>query len=210
VSKGDETRERIIARAAPLFNQRGYAGAAMSDIMAATGLEKGGIYRHFGSKESLALASFDYATRVLTARFESALAGKERAIDRVEAVLELWRTVAEDPPIAGGCHAMNTAIESDDTHPALRDRARRVLRGLESRLRRILEDGIAGGELRASLDARRFAAVIVATLEGALMLTRLHGDTEYMRRATAHLAESLTTYSGPTRPGPRRHQRTHQ
>jgi TetR/AcrR family transcriptional repressor of nem operon len=59
VSKGDETRERIIARAAPLFNQRGYAGAAMSDIMAATGLEKGGIYRHFGSKESLAHPSFD-------------------------------------------------------------------------------------------------------------------------------------------------------
>ncbi len=194
MGKGEETRERIVAYAAPLFNQRGFSGAAMSDIMAATGLEKGGIYRHFGSKEALALASFDYATEILTRRYECALAGKTGAVERIEAVLELWRSVALDPPVAGGCHAMNTAIESDDTHPALRDRARRVLRGLESALRRILQEGVATGELEPALDARRFAAVIVATLEGALMLTRLHADTAYMRRATAHLSDSLAVH----------------
>lgn len=198
MGKGEETRERIVARAAPLFNQRGYAGAAMSDIMAATGLEKGGIYRHFGSKEALALEAFDYATRMLAERFERALAGHERAADRVRAVFDLWCSVAVDPPVPGGCYAMNTAIESDDTHPALRERARRALRGLESRLRRILEEGISAGDIRATLDARRFAGVIVATLEGALMLTRLHGDAEYMRRATAQLGDWLALHERPT------------
>jgi len=61
MSKGDETRERIIAKAGELFNQRGFEGTSLSDLMHATGLEKGGIYRHFRSKEELAAESFDYA-----------------------------------------------------------------------------------------------------------------------------------------------------
>src|SRR5215469_13011703 len=43
MAKGQETRERIIAQAASLFNQRGFEGGSMSDLMEATGLEKGGI-----------------------------------------------------------------------------------------------------------------------------------------------------------------------
>ena len=57
--KGERTRQEIIRKAAPVFNQKGYAGAALSDLMRATGLEKGGIYRHFSSKEALAAEAFD-------------------------------------------------------------------------------------------------------------------------------------------------------
>ena len=52
--KGEQTRQEIIRRAAPIFNQKGYDGAALSDLMRATGLKKGGIYRHFDSKQELA------------------------------------------------------------------------------------------------------------------------------------------------------------
>src|ERR1017187_2539450 len=59
--KGELTRERIIAQAAPIFNQRGFAGCSMQDVMEATGLEKGGLYRHFSSKEELAAEAFRYS-----------------------------------------------------------------------------------------------------------------------------------------------------
>ena len=39
--KGEKTRHDIIRKAAPLFNQKGYESAALSDLMQATGLEKG-------------------------------------------------------------------------------------------------------------------------------------------------------------------------
>lgn len=48
-----------MAQAASLFNQRGFEGSSMSDLMAAAGLEKGGIYRHFSSKEELAAEAFE-------------------------------------------------------------------------------------------------------------------------------------------------------
>ena len=55
MSKAEKTKENIVKQAAALFNQKGYSGSSISDIMQATGLQKGGIYNHFNSKEELAL-----------------------------------------------------------------------------------------------------------------------------------------------------------
>jgi TetR/AcrR family transcriptional repressor of nem operon len=71
VRKGEETRQEIIRKAASIFNQKGYSGTAISDLMRATGLEKGGIYRHFDSKQELAVDAFDHAWKIaMDTRFE--------------------------------------------------------------------------------------------------------------------------------------------
>src|ERR1700724_4015016 len=60
MTKGEQTRRRIVEAAASIFNKRGYEGSSLSELMEATGLKKGGIYRHFSSKEELAAEAFDY------------------------------------------------------------------------------------------------------------------------------------------------------
>src|SRR5271154_4185959 len=60
MTKGEQTRRKIVAAAAPIFNRNGYEGSSLADLMEATGLKKGGIYRHFASKEELAAEAFDY------------------------------------------------------------------------------------------------------------------------------------------------------
>jgi TetR/AcrR family transcriptional repressor of nem operon len=85
--KGEHTRQEIIRKAAPIFNQRGYDGAALSDLMKATGLEKGGIYRHVDSKEELAAEAFDYACEeTLHARIHD-LDGITNTVDRLKQLL---------------------------------------------------------------------------------------------------------------------------
>src|SRR5436305_10867326 len=79
MGKGEQTRAMILARVAPLFNQQGYFGSSLSDIMQQTGLEKGGIYNHFKSKEQLALQAFDYSYALLDQRIRTVLAGKKHA-----------------------------------------------------------------------------------------------------------------------------------
>jgi TetR/AcrR family transcriptional regulator, transcriptional repressor for nem operon len=187
MAKGTETRERILSQVAPLFNQRGFSGAAMSDVMAATGLEKGGIYRHFESKEALALAAFDFAAAEMARHMMDAVQGHQRTTDRLIALLSLWERVAVDPPIAGGCPVMNTAIENDDSNPALRDRARHAMSRLHKWLRLMIGEGIETGELRPDVDPAALASVLLSTLEGALMLSRLYRDPVHMQRATQHL-----------------------
>jgi TetR/AcrR family transcriptional regulator, transcriptional repressor for nem operon len=187
---GERTREHIIERAAALFNQQGYAGASMSDVMAATGLQKGGIYRHFGSKEQLALEAFDYAVSRMAERFRESLEGRTHAIDRLEAVIDVYARLPVDPPVPGGCPVMNTAIDSDSVHPALRDRARRAMDGLRSLLRRTVEQGIARGEVRPDTDGEALAALLIGALEGGVMLSMLYGDPAHAER----VAEQLRRY----------------
>src|SRR5205814_6622717 len=87
VSKGEHARQRIVARAAPVFNVSGFAGTSMGQLTQAIGLEKGGIYNHFPSKEALALAAFDYAVDLMAQRFAAALVGQQRAADRLRAIV---------------------------------------------------------------------------------------------------------------------------
>lgn len=186
-SKGELTRDRIIASSAPLFNQRGYAGASMSQIMAATGLEKGGIYRHFASKDDLALAAFDYAVECHAARFAEAAEVPGTAVDRLLALVDIFQALADDPPVAGGCPLLNTAVESDDAHPALRERTRRAMDRLRAFVRRLTRAGVEAGELRPDVEPDMVATVVIAAVEGGVMLRRLYDDGVHSRRVTAHL-----------------------
>jgi AcrR family transcriptional regulator len=193
MSKGEQTREMILAQAAQLFNRQGYFGSSLADIMQETGLEKGGIYNHFKSKEQLALEAFDYALDVLSRRMRQGLAGKKHAVDRLLVMLSYFQELAEDPPIAGGCPILNTAIESDDAHPVLRERAREAMDGLRATIQRIVTRGVERQELRADVDADECATLFIALLEGALMLSKLYGDTVHMRRAIEHLRWYIET-----------------
>jgi AcrR family transcriptional regulator len=187
MSKGEQTRAMILARVAPLFNQQGYFGASLSAIMQETGLEKGGIYNHFKSKEQLALEAFDYAYAILDQRIRVALAGKKHALERLSAMLSYFQSWIDDPPIAGGCPILNTAIEADDAHPALRERARQAMDELCGTIQHILSKGIERGEIRSDVDADAWASVMIAMLEGAIMMSRLYQDSVHMRRAVEHM-----------------------
>jgi AcrR family transcriptional regulator len=191
MGKGELTRERIVATAAGVFNERGFAGASMADLMEATGLQKGGIYRHFESKEALALEAFDHAISLMAQRFTAALEGKEHAVDRLHAVVGVYEGIQDDPPVPGGCPMMNAMIESDDAYSPLRDRARNAMDGLSGFLNRTIARGIERGEVRAELEPEALAILIVSTLEGALALARFYGRREHMRYAVDHLRRHL-------------------
>ncbi|MBD1861626.1 MULTISPECIES: TetR/AcrR family transcriptional regulator [Trichocoleus] len=191
MAKADETRAKILQEAATLFNQQGYAGSSMSDIMQATGLQKGGIYNHFTSKQALALEAFDFAFQRCQERLRIALATKQHAIERLQAILGVFYSFIEDPPIAGGCPILNTAIESDDANPALRDRAQAAMNTLRNSIRRTVERGIARGEIRPTVEADTVATVMISTLEGALMMSKLYDDPVHLERAIAHLNDYL-------------------
>src|SRR5207302_5487242 len=165
--KGEQTRQEIIRKAAPLFNQRGYEGAALSDLMKATGLEKGGIYRHFESKQQLAAEAFDYAWKLaMDTRFEGT-EGISNTVDRLKQIVRNFRD-RRAGLVAGGCPLLNTAIDSDDSNPKLRAKARQALSSWLDRLQAIAEEGQRLGELRADVDCAKLATLIVSTLEGSL------------------------------------------
>jgi AcrR family transcriptional regulator len=187
MSKAKETKAKIIQLAANLFNQQGYVGSSLSDIMEATGLQKGGIYNHFRSKEELAIAAFDFAVKQVKQRHLKALRGKRHALEKLKAMVETFSLAIDDLPIKGGCPLLNTAVESDDTHPALRAHAQKAMDEWRQMIRHIVEVGMEKGEIQLLTAPDTVATIFIATLEGGLMMSKLYGDRVHLKRATEHL-----------------------
>ena len=190
MTKGEETRREIVRKAAPLFNQKGYEGTSLSDLMKATGLQKGGIYRHFSGKQELAGEAFDHAwDRAVSVRLEG-VAEVENAVDRLKMVVGnfLERRTGLVP---GGCPLMNTAVEADDGNAVLRGRARKALRDWTARLSNIIAEGIKKLEIDAGVDPLELAQLIIGSLEGVLLISRLQNDDQPLRRARQHLEKYL-------------------
>jgi len=192
VRKGEQTRREIVRKAAPIFNQKGYDGAALSDLMRATGLEKGGIYRHFESKQQLAGEAFEHAWKMaMDARFE----GTQEIPNTVDRLKQIVRNFRDRRAglVPGGCPLLNTAIDSDDGNPQLRARARRALTWLLDHLQSIAEEGRKRSEVRSDVDSAKLATLIASTLEGSLMVSRLQRKDEPLDLACHHLEEYLET-----------------
>jgi len=188
--KGELTKQRIIELSAPVFNQKGFAGAAVSDLMRATGMEKGGIYRHFESKQELAESAFDYAWRLA---FETRFEGAGEIPDAVDRLIHVVRSFRDRRAglVPGGCPLLNTAIESDDGNPPLRAKARRALNEWLDRLQSIIREGKRQGQVRAGVDEADLASLIVGTLEGSLMMNRLQRSGAPIDSACRHLESYL-------------------
>jgi len=189
-TKGQRTRRRIVENAPVLFNVHGVVGTSMADVSDATGLEKGGVYNHFASKEELPAAAFDYAAGITLDRIASAFKSQKPGLKQLRALLEIYRKSDDRPLLRGGCPLMNTAIEADDTNPELRRRARSAMESWRKVVAEALEDAMRVRAI-AKVDTGRTASVFLATIEGGLMLAKLYGDIGHLRAAVDHLEAYL-------------------
>lgn len=201
MGKGDETRQTILAQATQVFSMRGYFGTSLDDLMQATNLTKGGIYNHFGSKEALAVEAFEFGAGQVRDRFQALLAGRPRNTrSRLLALVEQFHSLIEAPLFAGGCILLNTAIEADDTNPVLRDRARYFADEWRGFITQTLNKGLELGDVRPGIDVEAAATIIIAALEGGIMLSKLYEDPEHIRHIAQHMEQYIESLLRPENP----------
>ncbi|HEY3739371.1 MAG TPA: TetR/AcrR family transcriptional regulator [Bryobacteraceae bacterium] len=191
MTKGEQTRQKIVEAAAPIFNRRGYEGSSINDLMAATGLKKGGIYRHFSSKEELAAEAFDYT-------WEQAWNARMVQVDETAPGLEQLRQlisafVDRRGCVAGGCPVLNTAVDADDGNSVLRAKVAKALKTWRAKISSMVKLAADHGEIKAGTDPKAVATLIIATLEGALMISRVERCDDALKRVEAHLNQYLDT-----------------
>lgn len=187
--KGSNRREAILASAAPIFNRNGYSGTSIAAILEATDLEKGGLYNHFSSKEELAIAAFDYAYKAVDAYFTKALAGVESGRPRLLAYLSAFERYIERPIVLGGCPVANGIVEADDALPFLREGVTQALLRMYGYVLRNLARGREKGHFKKTLDIEAAADFILASLEGAVLISRGMRSRSHARRTVATLRD---------------------
>src|SRR6201993_4833499 len=183
-TKGERSHQKIVETAAVLFNQKGFTGCSMGDIVEATGLEKGTLYGHFSTKEELALLAFDYAWKDTSDKRLRNVDAVSNAVDKLKLHVDNY---ANTPSFPGGCPLLNFAVDADDGNLALRTRVRKALKGWEDLLAKIVEDGQSSGEIKPEIDSHSVANIVISTLEGATILARINKRSAAVKDAQRQL-----------------------
>ncbi|MCR9287643.1 MAG: TetR/AcrR family transcriptional regulator [Bacteroidetes bacterium] len=186
VTKSDKTRHLIIEKAAELFNQKGYHGTSMSDIMEATGLTKGGIYGNFkkdgkdkkGVKDEIAIAAFEHAVKKVTYQVGERTRVIDNTIDKLKTVVYFYKERVLNPPVEGGCPIQNTSIEADDNNPILKKNVTNALKHWQDRILYTIQKGKERGEIREEVDGDEFAIQFIGIIEGGIMISRIFNEVE--------------------------------
>ncbi len=190
MEKGKNTRELIIQKSGELFNTRGYHGSSMSDIMNATGLQKGGIYNHFKNKDEIAEAAFDFHYAQVLARFKESLANCQNSVQKLRAIIKVFQSILENPIVKGGCPIFNTGMDATDIHPSLQKRAKLAINTLVKYVEIKIEEGRIEGEFKTDVNASDTALLLVSTMEGAIMISRVNNS----KTALTNAAELMNNY----------------
>jgi TetR/AcrR family transcriptional regulator, transcriptional repressor for nem operon len=189
MKKGEATRQRILEEAAVLFNRLGYEGASVQQVMLATGLERGSIYRYFESKEDLAVSAFEYA---VTNSVKFRTSDTDHIANNLEKLrFCVSRFVATPSTMPGGCPLINSAVDADEGNPALRKVVRTAFADWKKRLSVFITAGIAAGEILPDTKAAMIIDVIIGCLEGVFILSRVQGDRAPLKHAETMLNRML-------------------
>ena len=187
----EATKETILRKSGVLFNTQGYKATSISQITDATGFTKGAIYRHFGSKDDLEKETLAFLSNILFGKLRVIIVNEKNAVDKLRGIFKFFESYISNPPLKGGCPLLNAAIEVDDAHPALRKEAVKTLTVLKKSLMTILHNGIVHKQLKPDTDVMFFSTLIIAVLEGGIMMSKLEGNNNDIRKMINHLNDQL-------------------
>lgn len=163
-------RERIVEAAIAQLEEGGYASATVQAVARRAGVATGSVYRHFPSKSELLAEVFRRATqREIDVLAELAEDESRPAVERVAAAIEAFARRALAAPTRA------YALIAEPVDPAV-DAERLVYRrGYRDVFKRVLDEGVASGELAphdTELTAAAFVGAIAEVLVGPLSPSR--------------------------------------
>jgi AcrR family transcriptional regulator len=176
MTKGAETRDRIIESALRTASVEGLEGISLGRLATDVGMSKSGLFAHFGSKEELQLDVLQAAAeRFAEAVIKPALAAP-RGAARVRSLFEHWLTWERHESLPGGCVFMHAAAELDDRPGPARDSLVQWQRQWLQMLARAVRIAVDAGDFKPETDADQFAFQMLGLILGYYHTRRLLND----------------------------------
>lgn len=180
-------RERMVASAVDLLARHGLQATSFSEVLDHSGAPRGSIYHHFPEgKEQMIGSALDLAGgRAIELLDRKAGAPAEEVATWF---VHIWREVLIRGKFEAGCAVLAVAVAAES--PELLDQTARVFRTWRQRLAELLEQGgLQPG------DAQRFAATLVASSEGAVVLARAEQSLEPFELVAEQLLDQVRALS---------------
>jgi AcrR family transcriptional regulator len=194
LTKAERTKQFILEKAAPIFNQKGISGTNIDDVLDAVKLTKGCLYGHFENKEDLYMQVVDFMLTTNGERLLKAINKEKMAKAKVFAYLDFYKDPLETY-IKGGCPVFNMATEADDNYPVIKDKVSNVLCAGHEMFIAILNQGIMDGEFSNELDSVNYSFKAIAAVEGGVVLCRTMNTAQPMQGLIKSLKKELEMYA---------------
>ncbi|GAA2299336.1 TetR/AcrR family transcriptional regulator [Glycomyces scopariae] len=199
--------DRVLRAATRVFLDRGFSATSMSDLVAATGMNRAGLYAAFGSKHQLYITALqryrDDTEPELRAVSRRAEDEDDSGGDALGALADLLDVVVRHSKEGG--FIVRAAVELADD-PATMRRVQDAWNDLEADLAAILARAVAGGELDPAADAGRLARTALVFVQGALVTGHADEDESRLADAAAGLVDLLASYRPSATAAPMRSQ----
>jgi TetR/AcrR family transcriptional regulator, transcriptional repressor for nem operon len=197
---GRSTREAILAAASRLMHVHGYNHTALDDVLRESGVGKGNFYYHFKSKEELGYAILDQIVSAFLERtLEPCFADPTRpALVQVRCFLDRLLEAQRERNCVGGCALGNLAAELSDLHEGFRARLASVFAAWRERITVALRQAQEHGEVDGQCRPEAVADFLVASLEGAILLTKLTKDITVMEQCVVEMKRYLSLFEPRT------------
>lgn len=189
---GVGTKDRLIAATQELLWERGYAATSPKDILQKAEAGQGSMYHHFSGKQDLAVTALEETADGMRNSAEELLHGQGSPVDRVRAYLTRQRDSLK------GCRIGRMTYDADVlASPELLAPVAQTLAWLVEALADVITEGIECGQLRADVDAREVASMLVATIQGGYVLARAGQDPAAFDAAVRGALQSLAALEQP-------------
>ena len=167
------TRDKILTEGLRVVHQRGFGGASVRDIVQAAGVPQGSFTNHFTSKEAFGLEVIDlYFANSCQVIGETLRNDALPPLQRLGAYIDTVKNRMQRDSMRNGCLLGNFTAEANDHSEAIRQRLVEIFAEVQQSVAYCLRAAIAAGELQPNVDCDDVAAFVVASLQGAHLLSK--------------------------------------
>jgi TetR/AcrR family transcriptional regulator, transcriptional repressor for nem operon len=191
---GKNAREAILAAATRLMGVHGYRNTSLDDVLRESGVGKGNFYHYFRSKEELGYAILDQFIEAFQGTLHPCFSDAAKPIGQIRCFLDRVREIQRERNCVGGCPLGNLAAELSDLHEGFRERLNAVFSAWRERLTRAVRDAQEQGDVRTDCRPEAVAHFLVASLEGAMLMTKLTKDIAVMEQCVSEMKRYLALY----------------
>lgn len=174
--------QEVLDKAMQCFWKKGYESTSISDLEEATGISRISIYNSFKDKEGLFLAVQNKYHNVAYEFINQSLSDPD-----LDLIIHFFDCCvapqkSAQTPSGLGCMMVNTVLDVHNIGDSILKNVKSYREMLTNIFQRYLQQCQQAGKIKSELDSEKLAAFLLASMWGAMAVTRLYEDAEETRK----------------------------
>lgn len=190
----ENTRDKILLAAFQEIHKHGYQGMRVDQVLKSTGFKKGALYHYFPSKQALGYAVLEECIQKrITELWITPLKDCTEPLEEIHRLFVNLDTQWSEAFFYLGCPLNNLAQEMSPIDEGFRMRIEKIFQDWQAALSEALKNGLAQEPVGGSINTDDCAFFILASIEGALGMTKNHQNKEIFYSCSRELKRYLNT-----------------